>query len=368
MSLVERVAQLDELCAALNQAGQGHGRTVLLSGEAGVGKTSLLRAFTDIAGARARIFEGRCDELQTPRTLGPFRDIARDRGGALGGANIDDRDAFIDALVAEMSFAQRPAVVIVEDAHWADHASLDIVRYLARRMADLPALLLVSYRDEDLPDDHPLRRVMGSLAGSAVVRLPLHGLSDESVAGLAFAAGLDPDSVVAAVGGNPFYLSEVLAEPGAAVPASVRDAVLARVLSLPAPCRAALERLAVVPTEVETSLLAALVDDPTALEPAERRGMVTLGYHGLRFRHDIARRVIELSMSSSRRAAAHRRALTALVDAGAESSRLVHHALGAGDDRAVARYAFSAATEAAHARSHAEAVAFARLVLDRDDT
>ncbi|HKE65909.1 MAG TPA: AAA family ATPase [Micromonosporaceae bacterium] len=367
MNLVERATQLDELCAALGRAGQGHGLSVLLSGEAGVGKTSLLKAFTDRIGAKARVFEGRCDELSTPRTLGPFRDIARDCGGRLGDAAIDDRDSFIDALVAEMGFAQRPAVVIVEDAHWADHASLDIIRYLARRMATLPALLVVSYRDDELSDDHPLRLVIGSLAGTAVLRMPLVGLSDESVAELARAAGLAPDTIVATVGGNPFYLSEVLAEPVAAVPASVRDAVLARVLSLPVACRLALEQLAVVPTEVETSLLTALVDVPAALEPAERRAMVTIGYHGLRFRHDIARRVIEMSMSRSRQAAAHRRVLEALVAAGAESSRLVHHALGAGDEDAVARFAFSAATEAAHAKSHAEAMAFARLVLDRGD-
>jgi len=363
MKLLERAPQIAELRDALVQAGQGHGRTVLLSGEAGVGKTSLLREFTEAVAARVRVFEGSCDELRTPRTLGPFRDMARDYGGGLGNAGIDDRDAFIEALVSEMSFAQRPAVVIVEDAHWADHASLDIVRLLARRVPDLPALLVISYRDDELSDEHPMRRVVGAMTGPAVLRLRLHGLSDGAVGELAVAAGLDPSQVIAAVGGNPFYLSEVLAEPGAVVPASVRDAVLARVASLPLECRAALEQIAVVPSEIESWLARAVLDDPAVLDHAERRGIVTFAHRGLRFRHDIARRVIEMSMSSSRRADGHRRVLRALVAAGAESSRLVHHALGAGDDAALATYAMAAAADAAAANSHSEAVVFARLAL-----
>lgn len=152
-----------------------------------------------------------------------------------------------------MSFRQRPAVVIVEDLHWADHASLDVVSVLARRVPDLPAVLIVSYRDNEAHRNRRLKRVLGSLAGPATIRIRLDGLSDTAVADLADAAGLDGLAVVAAVGGNPFYLSEVILAGGAAVPGSVRDAVLARVASLPQASRAALGRLAVVPTEVEAA-------------------------------------------------------------------------------------------------------------------
>jgi hypothetical protein len=109
----------------------------------------------------ARVFLGTCEDLLTPRTLGPFRDMARDSDGALAGFGGDDRDGLIDALLREMSFAQRPAVVIVEDAHWADDASLDVVRYLARRVERPPAMLVVSYRDEDLTGQDEVRAVMG---------------------------------------------------------------------------------------------------------------------------------------------------------------------------------------------------------------
>ena len=181
MTLVERDAPLEQLAAALEDARQGRGSTVLVSGEAGIGKTSLLQEFAEDAWPTARVLVGACEDLLTPRPLGPFRDMARDAGGLAGLAG-EDRDAFLDALLAEMSFRQRPAVVIVEDAHWADAASLDIIRYLARRIDRLAALLVVSYRDEELGDDHPFARMVAALAGPSVLRIELEGLSDEAVA------------------------------------------------------------------------------------------------------------------------------------------------------------------------------------------
>gem|GEM_PF-6712121 len=110
------------------------------------------------------MFEGRCDELITPRTLGPFRDMARHHRRVFG-VVLDDRDAFIDVLTGEMSFRQRPAVVIIEDLQWADHASLDIAGFLGRRVHALPALLVVSYRDDDVPDNEPLQRLLDPRSG-----------------------------------------------------------------------------------------------------------------------------------------------------------------------------------------------------------
>jgi DNA-binding CsgD family transcriptional regulator/tetratricopeptide (TPR) repeat protein len=365
MRLLERDTQLDGLRAALERARHGQGGTVLVSGEAGIGKTSLLLEFAELIAGRARVFRGSCEDLVTARTLGPFRDMARELVGMTAAGGPAERDALIDALVAEMGFLQRPAVVMVEDAHWADQASLDIIRHLARRVQALPALLVVSYREEDLDADHPFWQVVGSIAGPAALRLELARLSDAAVAELAAAAGVDAGPVTAAAGGNPFFVTELLAAPGAEVPTSVRHAVLARVSGLPRDCREALEGLAVVPTEVRTELVDALLPDPAVLESAERRGILVTSYSGVRFRHELSRRVVEEALPPSRRAALHRRVLDLLVAAGAEPSRLVHHAVAVGDDAAVARYAAAAAREAAVADGHREAAAFAELALDR---
>jgi DNA-binding CsgD family transcriptional regulator/tetratricopeptide (TPR) repeat protein/energy-coupling factor transporter ATP-binding protein EcfA2 len=364
MEMVERAPQLDRLRDALAAATNGHGRSVLLSGEAGVGKTTLLRAFADVATAKSRVFEGRCDELSTPRTLGPFRDIVRDHHLVSDGVSLDERDTIIDVLRAEMSFAQRPAVVTIEDLQWADHASLDIVGYLARRIHELPALLVLTYRDEEVRDNHRLQRLLGSLTGPSCVRIRLDGLSDAAVGALARTADLDPASVIAAVGGNPFYLSEVIMDGGIAVPLSVRDAVMARVATLPVAGRRALGQISVIPNEIETGLLRYVVDDPHDLEPAEHRGILQATGRGLRFRHEIARQAVESSLSDAQRVAAHARVLSALLEEGAEPSVLAHHALGARDFGAVTEFADRAAVDAARVDSHVETVAFARLAIE----
>ena len=196
-----------------------------------------------------------------------------------------------------------------------------------------------------------------------MLRLELAGLSDAAVAVLAVEAGVDPAPVAAAAAGNPFLVTELLAAPGSRVPTSVRHAVLARVSTLPPVCREALERLAVVPTEVPAGLLAALVEDPAALEPAERRGILLSSYGAVRFRHELARRAVEEALPGTRRTVLHRRVLAALAAAGAEPSRLVHHAVAVGDAAAVARYATAAAREAAAANGHREAVAYAELAI-----
>lgn len=366
MRLLERDRQLGDLHRALERARQGRGTTVLVSGEAGIGKTWLIRAFTAQIAGETRVFLGTCEDLLTARPLGPFRDMAGVVGMGLTGLGSDDRDGFIDALLERMRFSHQPAVVIVEDAHWADDASLDIIRYLARRIEQLPAMLVVSYRDEELNPGHPLRGIIGVLAGSACLHLELEGLSDTVVTQLAESVGLEPGPVVAAVGGNPFFLTEVLAAPGKAIPPSVRHAVLARFASLPVPCRSVLQQLSVVPAEVEGWLVAALLDDPSLLEPAERRGMVVVEQGRLRFRHELARRVIERSLTPLERMACHSRVLAVLVEADAEPSRLAHHAMGAGDGPAVARHAAHSARQAARAEAHREVVAFARMALQHD--
>lgn len=370
MELVEREEQLRALRGTFESAARGRGRTVLVSGEAGIGKTSLLRAWVESVGDRARVWYGSCDDLSTPRTLGPFHDMARQYPHELGGAALRtselDRDRLIDALIEQMSFPMRPAVVVVEDAHWADDASLDVVRYLARRISQLPAVLALSYREEDLPPTHPLRRIVGALAHADVQRIQLPGLSAEAVSRLAANAGLDAAQVVPLVGGNPFYLTEVLASRGRGVPASVRDAVLARLARLPALTRQLLEVLSVIPGGAGSELAATLVGgNGRFLDIARQAGVLEASGIHLRFRHELARRVVAEYLPPARRLECDRLVLSALLAMGADASLVVHHAAAVGDDVVVAAYAPKAAWAALEARSYREAASFALLALGR---
>ena len=128
---------------------------MLVSGEAGIGKTSLVRAFAREAAGRARVLVGACDDLVTPRTLGPFRDMARGAAPALAEAVEPGagRDAVFGAVHQEL--AGRPTVMLVEDVHWADDATLDVLRYLAWRIPELPSVLVLTYREDELGGQHP---------------------------------------------------------------------------------------------------------------------------------------------------------------------------------------------------------------------
>ena len=363
--LLERDAELRRLRETLRGAGQGRGSVVLVSGDAGIGKTVLVRGFAREAAAKARVLVGACDDLVTPRTLGPFRDMARDAGGALAEAVEPGagREAVFGAVHQEL--AGRPTVMVVEDVHWADDATLDVLRYLAWRIPELPCALVLTYREDELGDDHPLRRVLGALPHQEVRRLGLRPLSPAAVEELAGGHGADAAVVLAVTAGNPFFVSEVLANPGVEVPATVRDAVLARLGGLSEPTQRALELLSTVPGQVERWLVERLLgDQPAALDEAERRGVLEADPGHVWFRHELARRAIERQLSSTARVACNRRVLAELARRpGVELSRLSHHAHQAGEPEAVVRHGLAAAREAAGAGAFREALAHYELVL-----
>lgn len=355
MGLLERETELSLLEDALTGAIAGQGSAMLIHGEAGIGKSSFIRSFSTIARGRARFLIGSCDDLLTPRTLGPFRDMARDVGDSFATALLGgdtDRDAILAAIRDEL--AQPATVMIVEDAHWADDATLDVARYFGRRMTDLPSPFVLTYRDDDVQDDHPLAKVLGVFTHPDVHRLGLRPLSRQAVGKLCSRPGMDADALLDATGGNPFFITEVLASPQVEVPATVRDAVLARVGELPEPTQKALGLLSTVPGQAERSLVERLLgNEINSLEQAERRRVLTADSDRIWFRHELARRAIEQTLPPTARVACNRRVLEALGHQGhVELSRLVHHASEANEPEAVIKHGLAAAREAAAAGAH----------------
>ncbi len=247
MDLLERDQDLRELHNLLQTAIAGQGSLLLLGGEAGVGKTSFVRSFTRDVKSRARVLVGSCDALSTPRPLGPLADIAADIGGEIERLlqSSARRDQVFSACFRELSGAWRPAVAVFEDVHWADEATLDLLRFLGRRIDRTRSLIIATYRDDEVGPAHPLRKVLGDLATTdGVKRHTLAPLSLEAVAQLARGSDLDPAALYGQTGGNPFYVTEVLAA-GGGVPETVSDAVLTRVSRCSPAAQAALEVAAV---------------------------------------------------------------------------------------------------------------------------
>jgi type II secretory pathway predicted ATPase ExeA len=356
--LLERASQLEDLERLLARAKGGEGRLVLVEGEAGAGKSALVRLFC--AGTARRALTGFCDPLNTPRPLGPFLDVAEQAGGELAarlGRGTSPADV-VTALVAELRRVPG-AVLVIEDLHWADEATLDALLLLGRRLAQLSALVVLTAREEELQPGHPVRRVLGELATApGVHRLRLAPLSPAAVRALAGPQRTDAERLHHTTGGNPFFVIEALAAPEGELPATVMDAVLARVHRLRPAARSLLEATAVVAVRAELWLLERIGKDGSgALDECVTAGLLERRGGEVGFRHELARLAVEESIPPDRVAALHRRMLRALrgSDVAVDPARLAHHANGAGEADLVLRFAPAAAEHAASLGAHREA-------------
>jgi DNA-binding CsgD family transcriptional regulator/tetratricopeptide (TPR) repeat protein len=362
----EELAQLDDLVA---EARDRRGSVALVVGEAGIGKSSLVDRW--ISGLDdAAVHVGWCDDLLSGRALGPLRDIARSARGPLAAAVASgDVGHVLDAVLGLLDDPLRPTVLVLEDLHWADEATLDVVRYVGRRLASLPGVLVVTYREEEIDPRHPLQGVLAALAAVPRSRIAPRPLSREAVASLATARGLDPESVSDTTGGNPFLVSQTLDAPPGTVPRTVVESVLVRMDALSADTRRATEWLSVVPGRVRPGLVEALTGgDPRVLAPAERRGVLAPSPGGgVRFRHELTRVAVLESMTSVERGVAHRLVLDHLLDERPpDHSRILHHAVGAADDAVVVEHGVLAGDEAFDAGAYrAAAVAYEEVLRRR---
>ena len=361
-SLMERDPHLARLNAAFAASRSGRGQIALVYGDAGIGKTSLVEHFlTDIQSAAVRSFWGMCEALSTPRPLGPLYDIAHQARSALRAA-LDagaDRPIVFAALFELLSQPEPPTILVIEDVHWADEATLDLIAFISRRVQRLSCLLVLTYRENELSVQHPLRRVLGDLPHAVVSRISLAPLSPVAVAALAQRSGRSAADLYATTGGNPFFVTELLAGDASSLPGNIVDAVLARVARLTPAAYRVLELVAVVPTRAELWLVqAVLAPSPAALDDCTGSGMLLLERDALSFRHELARRAVEGSLPPSRERQLHADVLRALASAPQRTidlARLVHHAEGAEDGQQVLATAPEAARHASALGAHREA-------------
>lgn len=346
--LIERDEQLAQLEALLNEARAGQGRAVVLRGEAGIGKSALLRAFMRGVRDRATAAFGYCDAVATQRALSPLHDMAPSLGSELDQL-LHERSGRVHLqglLLSRLAAASH--VLAFEDVQWADDATLDLLRILTRRIAETRSLILITYRDEPAPPEG-VTRLLGMLAtNAAAVSIDIPPLSGQAMAELAAGSGIDPSVLHRLTSGNAFFASQVVAAGGTSVPSSVRDLIRSRLVELSSDARHSLEVAAVLGTRTESWLLAALAREALrGIDNAVAAGLVTVADGEVAFRHELTRLAVLDELPAIRAVALHRSALKALQRGGVtDAARLAHHADAAGDGRAVLRYAVPAAHEA----------------------
>jgi DNA-binding CsgD family transcriptional regulator/tetratricopeptide (TPR) repeat protein len=369
MQLLERDGHFEQLATLVAAAARGQGFCALVLGEAGIGKTVLLRSFCAALPSTASLLWGACEPLFTPRPLGPIVDLADQLPPGLANRLHagHDRDGLFHELLGHLRERGRPTLMVIEDAHWADESTLDWIKYAGRRIDRTPALLVLTVREDELGIQHPLRKLMDELPAASTRQIHLAPLSLGAIGELARTRGRDAVLLERQTGGNPFYLTELLAVEDDAVPGSIRDAVLARVARLSAAARRVVECVAIEPGRLEIAAIEACEPGARqALSEATDSGVLHADEHGLAFRHEIARQCVESSLAAARRNELHVRLLQHLQSGSGtreQLARQVHHAHAAGMKRAVADLAPRAAEQAARVGAHREAAALYRVAL-----
>ncbi len=364
MELLEREQNLQVLAAALNEAVSGHGRIALVSGEAGIGKTTFVERFMALRGETLRILKGQCDSLFTPSPLGPLHDIARQTGGRML-AQLESETsqaAIFSSMLDQLRGAAKPTLLLIEDIHWADDATLDLIKFLSRRIAQTRVLLVLTFRDDEVGAQHPLRLLLGDLATSrAVIRIALARLSVAAVTKLVAGRPFDPAALHGQTSGNPFFVTEILAHTGRGVPTTVRDAVLARAAKLGPAGRDVLDSAAVIGSRIEQAFLDKFPGaSAEGLADCIKVGMLEACGSGVAFRHELVRQAVLTDLDPGRFRDLSRLALEVLKAAGpgrADLAQLAHFAEGARDGAAILEFGPAAARAAAAVGAHRAAAA-----------
>ncbi|WP_304488712.1 AAA family ATPase [Dyadobacter sp. CY261] len=361
MTLVERSDSLDFLTAQLRKASESEGHCVLICGEAGIGKTSLTKAFYHEHSPTHKVFTGTCDALFSPRPLAPLYDIAMQMGYDLHQSRekAEDRVDLFTKFFHAITATKEQTIVVFEDIHWADEATLDFVKFFSRRIAQTRCLFLLTYRDNEISSRHPLRNVLGEMVAGTYSRLPLYPLSKEAVDKLAEAKGHRGEDVHGISGGNPFYVNEILASYSPGVPDKVKDSILSVYLKQNESTQRVWEILSVMPTGLEFDHLLNL--DPAfepAIEDSLSSRILNLDKGNLVFKHELYRRTIEQSLSPLRRIALNKQILQSfrgVFEERGQIERIIHLAKNANAHDLVVHYAPVAAARAATIGAHIEA-------------
>lgn len=360
MKLHERQWVLDRLDSLARQAASGSGSMVFIGGEAGAGKSAVTRAFLDRLPPDVISLVGACDSMPVPGQLWPLRDLAQNASPALRELLSTDapREEIFQTLLSEFSGSRGITVAVIEDAHWADDATLDLFRFLGRRIGQSRGLIIVTFRNDDTAQLQRLRLVFGDLATTPTVhRLELPPLSREAVLELADGRVADLDGFYSRTGGNAFFVTEMLAA-GQRIPPTVRDAVGARVARLPESARQSIEMAAMLGDSFSMAdLLAAMPGSDAGLNDAIESGALVYDHGRVHFRHSLVRDAVLEGLAPIRRA----QLASTIFDAFAAGERsrdpavMAHFAEEAGRFPDVVVYAKTAADRAALMRSYREA-------------
>jgi DNA-binding CsgD family transcriptional regulator len=371
MKLLERDKFLSELNDLFIKAKNENGCVVAISGEAGIGKTSLVEHFTNHIEDKASVLWGTCDDLCTPRPLAPLYDIA----SQLNSKIVDQLDSGNPRPSIFSNFLKEiqnnePNIIVIEDMHWADESTLDLLQFLGRRINKSKSLLIITYRDDEIKSDHPLRLALSNIPSNNLKRIKLTQLSENAVKLLAKNYGRDYGNLYSITGGNPLFVTEVLSNEELETPATIKELVTSKLNRLSSEARSSTEMISVIPGKVEKWLIEKLVREFNLIDESIELGILKVEGESVLFRHELTRMAIEESLSESKRINLNSKVLNVLIEQENIDhylSRIFHHASKAIDVNTIIKYSIPSAAQASMLGAHRQAVKIYNTALQYSD-
>lgn len=361
MPLVERDGFMVSLQQQFEAILAGEGHCILLSGEAGIGKTALIKAFCKQHAGQCSIYQGYCDGLFTPRPLAPLYDmlwqVNKERWPAP--PLHEERSVLFADFFQELRSKKGRLLLLFEDIHWADEGTLDFIKFFIRRIDQLPCLFILTYREDEIHSRHPLRNVLGQLPPDSFTKIALAPLSKEAVVGMATRKGYNGEDVYRISGGIPFYVNEILASYSPGVPDNIKDSILAVYERQDEGTKNAWQIFSVIPEGLEVdrfSMIKAAQDK--AVNHCFTIAVIVVQNDKVVFKHELYRRTIEESLTLFRRIELNKMMLGLFLESFEEKGeieRILHYAKNANEKELVVKYAPEAARKAASIGAHIQA-------------
>ncbi len=374
MKLLEREVYLNTLEKIFNGIAMNGGHTLFIAGEAGVGKTSLVKEFTGNLKNETLVLTGGCDSLFTPRPLGPLFDISGDFSPEFQRIlkSNSNRSALFNSFLAELKEKKQTTILIFEDVHWADEATLDLIKYFSRRVFMVNCLFILTYRDDEINLDHRLRAILGEIPPQYQTRLKIQRLSVDAVKELSKNTGMNAEDVYRLTGGNPFYVTEILAHYSEGIPDNIKDSILSVFYRQPERVRNLWELVSTLSGKIDVKLLELIVPNLyTEVDQCLKSGVLLMEEHHLTFKHELYRKTIEEALTAYKKIQLNSRVLDVLLanrEEGSDLTLIVHHAKNAHNIRVVAEFAPIAARDASQHGAHSEAAKLFKTAIQYSDS
>ncbi|WP_422081921.1 helix-turn-helix transcriptional regulator [Ulvibacterium sp.] len=372
MKLLERESEISLLQEYAKDCIDQKSSIINIYGEAGIGKTSLVDYFLNSLGDDFCICRGYCESLFTPRPFGPVYDMRAELGVNFPESlNSENKNVIFERLRKGILIKEQPVVLLFEDVHWADEATLDLIKFLGRRIEQFQCMLVLTHRDNELAKGHPLYKILAELSTKRLKRLKVSAFSEDTVLKLATDHDLSGERLYKLTKGNPFFVFELLKTRKLQVSDNLKEIIVSGLTNVSPSENEVLSLISVFPQKAEIDIIeqiTTLSDVGKYLDGLVGKKLINTDGISVYFKHDLVRLAIYDAIYPLEKMNFHKKILGVLLKdfetRAATLSEIVHHAIKSRNLDIIRKYAPKAASEASTWGAHVQAFNLYKIAIE----